>query len=108
MRKRTIKKNFYLNEDENNLLKEKCKSAGKTEATFFRQLIKGCKLKEKPDEEFYEAIKLLRAISINLNQIARKANSLDFIDAPAYKNEVEKLNNFIVKIKNKYLADGCD
>lgn len=108
MRKRTIKKNFYLNEEENNLLQEKSVKAQKSEATFLRDLIKGCTLKEKPDKEFYESIKILRGIGINLNQIARKANSLNYIDAPEYRKVAEKLNKFILEIKNKYLVDKKD
>lgn len=104
MRKRTIKKNFWLNFEENKILKEKCAKANISEAEFFRQVILGYEIKEKPDEQFYEAIKSLRGISINLNQIARKANSLDLIDVPAYKKVVAKLNQFIIEIKEKYLV----
>ena len=103
MRKRTIKKNFWLNFEENKILKEKCAKANISEAEFFRQVILGYEIKEKPDEQFYEAIKSLRGISINLNQIARKANSLDLIDVPAYKKVVTKLNQFILEIKEKFL-----
>ena len=52
MRNRTIKKQFWLNETEEKLLKEKSKKAGLSEAEFIRSFINGYKLKEKPDENF--------------------------------------------------------
>lgn len=106
MRTRTIKKNYYLNEEENTLLKEKCNKANMCEAEFIRAFIKDYKIKEKPDKEFYEAIKTIRGISINLNQIARKANSLGLIDVPAYKKAVNKLNDFMIEIKERFLING--
>ena len=39
MRNRTIKKQFWLNETEDNLLKEKSKKAGLSEAEFIRSFI---------------------------------------------------------------------
>ena len=68
MRDRTIKKQFWLNEYEDKLLKEKSKKAGLSEAGFIRNFIKGYKLKEKPDENFYYVLKDLRGIAINVNQ----------------------------------------
>lgn len=106
MRSRTIKKNFYLNDEENLLLREKCKKANISESKLLRSFITGYTIKEKPDKEFYEAIKALRGISINLNQIARKANSLGLIDVPAYRKSVDKLNDFMIEIKEKFLANG--
>ena len=39
MRNRTIKKSFYLNEEENRLLKEKCFGGFISESDFFRMCI---------------------------------------------------------------------
>lgn len=105
MRARTIKKNFWLNEDENKILRAKCQRANITEADFFRALIMDCQIKEKPDKDFYDAIKTIRGIAINLNQIARKANSLNLIDAPLYKKMADKVCDFMIDIKAKYLID---
>ena len=46
MRNRTIKKQFWLNESEDKLLKEKSKKAGLSEAEFIRCFIKEYKLTE--------------------------------------------------------------
>ena len=40
---------------------------------------------------------------INLNQLARKANTLNFIDKDEYKKQAEEWKSFSNKIKNKYL-----
>ena len=78
MRNRTIKKQFWLNETEEKLLKEKSKKAGLSEAEVIRSFINGYKLKEKPDENFYYVLKELRGIATNVNQLARQANRYQY------------------------------
>lgn len=65
MRNRTIKKQFWLNETEEKILKEKSKKAGLSEAELMRSFINGYKLKEKPDEIFYYVLKDLRGMATN-------------------------------------------
>ena len=103
MRARNIKKNFWLNEEEDNLLKEKCQIANTSEAQFFRDVITGYKIKEQPKQEFYEVLKNLRGIAINMNQVARKANALNYVDVKSYKKAVEQVSNFILELKQKFL-----
>ena len=50
-------------------------------------------------------MKLLRNMSNNINQIAKKAHSLNYIDEIAYKRESDKLHSFINEIKDKYLIN---
>ena len=54
MRQRTIKKQIWINQTEEKLLKEKSKKAGLTEAEFIRSCIKGYKIKEQPTKEIIE------------------------------------------------------
>lgn len=103
MRTRNIKKQFWLNDEENQKLRKKARVTGLSEADLLRFLINDFLPKEKPPQEFYEAIKQLRAIGNNLNQIAKKANSLNLINEKYYMLETDKLNQFIVQIKAKYL-----
>lgn len=103
MRIRNIKKQFWFNEEECQILKEKSLKSGLTESEYIRKIIKGYKLKEKPDERFYETMKMLRNTANNLNQLAKRANLNGFIDEVAYKKEVEKLDDFIYEIKSKFL-----
>ena len=85
MRNRTIKKSFYLNEEENRLLKEKCFGSFISESDFFRMCILNKEIKEKPDEKFYDTLEQLRGVAININQIARVANQTRVIDADSLK-----------------------
>jgi bacterial mobilization protein MobC len=103
LRKRDIKKQVWLNETENKRLKENAKKTGLNESAYLRSLIMGYKPKEQPNEKFYEDMNQLRGISINLNQIARKANSLGLVDAPFYRKTYNKLNEFMQHIKKEYL-----
>ena len=103
MRKREVLKQVWMNFDEANELKLKSQKANINESEMIRSLVKNYEPREKPDDRFYEALKDLRAIGNNLNQLARKANSLGFIDETYYKKEAEKWNSFIINIKEEFL-----
>lgn len=103
MRKRQIKKQVWLNREEAMLLKKKAKKVGLKEAELIRNLIIGFEPREKPDDRFYDVMKEMRAIGNNLNQIAKKANSLNFIDYQLYKKQAENWNRFMINVKRKYL-----
>ncbi len=103
MRKRDILKTFYVDDEENKRLKQNAKKAGLNESSYIRNLIMGYKPKEQPTENMYEIIKQLQLVGINLNQIARKANALDIIDAPFYKKVYTKWNELAENIKKEFL-----
>lgn len=103
MRTRDIKQQLWLNEKEKAKLKSNAKKVGLNESAYLRSLIMGYKPKEQPSDKFYEDMKQLRGISININQIARKANSLGIVDAPFYKKTYQKLNEFMQQMKRKYI-----
>lgn len=103
MRTRNVRKQYFLNEEENDILRMKSIKAGMCESNLIRCLIKDYQPKEKPPDEFYNILTQLRIISNNLNQIAIKANTYDFIDEVFYYEQVKKLNQFISEVKNKYL-----
>ncbi len=75
-----------------------------SEAALVRMLLKGYEPKEKPDVEFYQHMKELSTISNNLNQLAAKAHSLGFVDAPKLQEEVERWHQFQRKIEGLYLS----
>lgn len=103
MRKRDIKKQFWLSEKENKLLKENSKKSGLSESSYVRNLINGYKPKEQPTNEIFEMQKQLRGIATNFNQIATKANALGFIDKPFYENSSKKLQDFMEKFEKEFL-----
>ena len=98
-----IKKQFWLTEAEAADLKEKSLKTGLSQTAIIRVLLKGYEPKEKPDERFYEAMREMYAIGNNLNQIARKANSLGFIEAEMVKKELKRLQRFQLEVETKFL-----
>ena len=101
MRKRSIKKQIWLNPKENDLLKTKSKEAGLTESEFIRSLIKGYRIKAQPTEEIKFFLKDLYGIANNINQIARVANSRYSTSHDDYNYISKSLTEFILKFENK-------
>lgn len=108
MRNRRIKKQIWLNDEEDYILKTRSEAVGMTASDYIRKLLVGYKPKEKPPEEFYVAIKNIRAIGNNINQIARMANARGVVDMLRFNKEVDKLDQLIIDIKNKYLRPEKD
>lgn len=92
MRKRNIQKIIRFNRTEAQDLQKKARKCCLNEAALIRMLIKGFEPKEKPDDRFYDVMREMSSIGSNLNQLAAKANTLGFIDAPMLKRECEKWN----------------
>ena len=88
--KRNIRKEIRLNEVENEKLIADVSKSNENISDYFRKLIMEEQVKEKPDYEFYEVMKQLSKIGVNLNQIAHKANATNVIDKDFYKNEAQK------------------
>ena len=103
MRSRRIKKQIWLNDEEEYIMKCKSQAVGMNASDYIRHLIVGYKPKEKPSEQFYEEIKNIRNIGNNINQIARITNAKGVIDVPHLKKEIDKLDELIIDMKNKYL-----
>ena len=104
MRNCNVKKNFWLSREVDDILKCKAKKLGLNEVDVIRNLIIDFEPKEKPDDRFYDVMKQLHGIGNSLNQLARKAHSLNFIDAPYYKKEADRFNKFIIQVKKEFLT----
>ena len=108
MRKRTIKKQIWINQDEDNLLKLKSKKSGLNESEFLRSCIKGYKIKEQPTKEIREFIKQITGIANNINQIARAVNTVGYVrdeDLEYIKNTISK---FILDFQKRLYGRGSD
>ena len=108
MRKYSIKKQFYVNQNEDDLLKAKSKKAGINESEFLRSCIKGYKIKEQPTDESREFIKQITGIANNIKQIARAVNATKYIrdeDLEYIKNTIP---NFIINFEKKIYSRGDD
>ena len=85
------------------MLKKQAKKCSITESDFIRRAIMNYPIREQPDERFYEALKQLNGIGTNLNQIARKANSLNIVDAKYYKQVYNNWRQFMLEFKAEFL-----
>lgn len=103
MRKRDIRIQVRLSDIEYKKLLDDIDRSKETISSYIRKLIIGTQLKEKPDYEFYNVMKELTKIGVNLNQIAHVANSTNNIDKDFYNQEAKKWNEISRQIKNKYL-----
>lgn len=98
MRTRKNRIVFCLDDKELEKLKKKVKKSGMSMSAFLRKLCDEKEIKELPDVDFKEVISQLRRIGINIQQIALKAHTLGFIDAPLYRRNYEDLQVQIGKI----------
>lgn len=103
MRKRNIRKDIMLDEIENEKLISDCKRANLSYGEYFRKLLMEKRIKEKAGKEFYEVMKQLSKIGVNLNQIAYKANSTNDIDKDYYKKVADEWHRFAREVKQKFL-----
>lgn len=103
MRKRNIQKIVRFSRDEAQDLQKKAKKACLSEAGLIRLLLRGYEPREKPDERFYDVMRELYSIGNNINQLAVKANTLGFVDAPQLKKEAERWHKFQADIERTYL-----
>ena len=106
MRKRTIKKQIWINQNEDNLLKYKSKKSGLNESEFLRSCIKGYKVKEQPTKEIRDFLKQISGIANNVNQIALRVNVNGNIQTDDIKYLNENINQFILDFQKKvYLRE---
>lgn len=103
MRKRQIKKNFFVNEKEERILKQKAAKAKVSEAEFLRSLITDREVKEKPGIEFYDYIKVLRGMGINVNQLTMLAHKNGEINVSRYEELKKEIEDFILEVKEHFL-----
>lgn len=108
MRKYSIKKQFYVDQKEDDLLKLKSKKTGLSESEFLRSCIKGYKIKEQPTKEIREFIKQITGIANNINQIARAVNKTKYIRDTDLEYIKNKIPEFIVDFEKKVYLRGDD
>ena len=101
MRRRSIKKQLWLSQTENKILKEKSKVTGLNESELIRSFIKGYRIKEQPTEEIKQFQKELSGIANNINQIAKIANTYQFVKLDDFKYIFSKLADFILRFEKK-------
>ena len=105
-RKRNIPIRVWLSKSENAELNRKTKITGLPKSTVIRMLLNNYEPREKPDARFYDTMRELSAIGNNINQLAVKANTLGFIDAPMLKAEALRWHKFQADVEAVFLRPG--
>lgn len=102
MENRTRNNRFLvsLSDKEMSELKQKVKKTGLTRDAYIRMVLSGVQPRELPQQDYFEVLKILRQISINMNQIAIKANTIGFINADAYWENSRRLQETITELKS--------
>ena len=103
MRKRNVQILFRLTEEEAEYLYDLVRKSGRSKEALLRSMVKGYRLCEKPDPEFYKILRELSAIGNRINQLAAKANALDYIDTPMLQEEAARWRQFQTDVRKAYL-----
>ncbi len=103
MRTRNVPILFRLNESEAEYLNRLVARSGYSREAFLRSMVQGYQLCERPEPQFYQIMRELSAIGNRVNQLAAKANALDFIDAPMLRKEAKNWHDFQLDISKRYL-----
>ena len=77
--------------------------SGHSRQALLQSMVMGYRLCEKPDPEFYKIMRELSAIGNRINQLAAKANALDFVDAPMLREEAKRWREFRLDVSKCYL-----
>ena len=108
MRKRNNPVQIYLDDDELNRLDEHSSACKKSRSNYIRDLIDGYQPAEFPPADYIEVLSELKRIGINMNQIAGKAHSLNFVDEPEYRRNVNRLWRIIAAFAEQLARGGID
>jgi hypothetical protein len=99
--KRTIKKSFWVNAEEDREIKRKAQAACLTEAEFLRQRAKGYVPVTRPDDRFWQAMDIIREFSAKIDALAMKTDNA--VDMIAIMNEARKWRIFQNAIEKEFL-----
>ena len=89
---------FRLNQIEIEDLKCSVEKSGLSREAYLRAMIKDRPITERPPMDLVDVLRNLQQINNNMNQIATKANSLNFVDTAAYWENVDLLKSTIGKL----------
>ena len=104
MQKRQIEIKCRLNPREADCLNKMVKKSGLSREAYLRCLISGYVPTDLPPPDYYTMMHELRAIGVNMNQIAKKAHALHMLDAERYDEAFSMLKQSLVEIVNAVTA----
>ena len=102
--KRSRSHSFHLrlSDEEYEKLQREAKMAGLKPQTNIHKVLKGHQITERAPIDLIETVRKLNRIDINLNQLAWGAHSLNFIDTKAYWENVEMVQDVILRLLEGY------
>ena len=100
MRLRSREFKLRLTEDEHTHLVRQAKKAGLTRAQFLRSVVMKIELRARPPDTYYQLLKEINAIGVNINQIAHIAN--------AERTISEDKINYLTKRLDEIMDKVCD
>lgn len=95
MRKRDVAVLFRLNRKEAEALDKKVKKSGLSREAYLRHLIEGAVPRDAPPSDYYSMMRELHRIGNSLNQICRKAHTLNVIDVQRYDKDMRKFEETV-------------
>ena len=101
---------FRTTYEEYKEIKIRAEKVGLNLSDYIRNRAVGFEPREKPPKEFYEAIKQIRMIGNNINQITRLANETGILDELTYKISCSffgSKNSFLISIINSFNLSNC-
>lgn len=104
MRKRNNLIQVWLSDDELSKLDIQAQKCGLSRAAFLRQMICGIQPKELPSPDFRPMMRQLYYCGNNLNQIARKVNALNVIDAQHYEEALKLFRKTVIELNKAMIG----
>ena len=98
MRKRSHRVVFYLDDEEFSAFIEKVKRTSLSREGFIRNMLADVVIKERPPADVPYLLREFKRIGNNINQISAKANSLNYVDRKAYKENYDSLQKVIAEL----------
>ena len=100
MNNRNIEIKCRLNRKEIDALNKRVKKSGLSREAYLRQVMNGYLPTEAPPPDYFSMMKELRHIGLSLNQIAKKAHTINVIDVKRYDDNFALVKKAIVEITN--------
>ena len=97
----------YLNDSEHERFTRIAAATNSTNSDLVRRLLQTSVFVEFPPVEYREIIDQLEHIGINLNQLARVAHSLGFIDESEYRKNANEVWRMVAQLCRMYLQVGA-
>ena len=94
---------FMLSKEELLDLEKKAIASGLSKAEVCRLALKTQVLKSNPPKEFYDSVNKINKLGVNLNQMAKIANTNGEIYYDDLKIYYSNIDNLVKEIRNKYL-----